>query len=62
MGESVCPTWFWSLEVGPGLAAVGDIVYHVAGVFAWTLITLLSFLKLTVKMFSWCFDSLNRFK
>jgi hypothetical protein len=25
MGESLCPTWFWSLEVGPGLAAVGDV-------------------------------------
>jgi hypothetical protein len=34
MGESLCPTWFWSLEVGPGLAAVGDVVDHVAGVFA----------------------------
>jgi len=51
MGESLCPTWFWSLEVGPGLASVGDVVNHVAGVFAWTLITLLTFLKKTVKMF-----------
>ncbi len=34
MGESLCPTWFRSLEVGPGLAAVGDVVDHVAGVFA----------------------------